>query len=370
MHPPTSSQVILLTGASGLIGGDALRWLELALEPSDTVVALTHTSHGLPSSSSLRLEVVRGDLTEPGLGLTYADYRDLQRQVTGILHCAATTRLSVDLHEAERTNVRGTGHLIELARGAPRLSRFAHVSTAYVAGRRTGSIREAELEHTCGFVNAYEWSKYEAERLVRASDIPWSVYRLSPVIGSAATGEVRAYNGVHQAIRFLACGIVTALPGCPDTLVDFISDEFAAAALHHLFVHFAPGSTYHVCAGAGKTLPLTQALDDIFGTLSRIQRRSVKPPLLVDEPSFERLRRCARSAAEPRASRAWEAMACYTPQLLFPKVFDCSQTEAVLAPAGIEPPPLGDFLARIFERCARSSWGRRANVRDAAVAIA
>ena len=49
-----------------------------------------------------------------------------------------------------------------------------HVSTAYVAGRRTGEIGEDDLSDRFGFENDYERTRYEAERLVRfaATDLP------------------------------------------------------------------------------------------------------------------------------------------------------------------------------------------------------
>ena len=43
---------------------------------------------------------------------------------------------------AEAVNVGGTAEVLRLAQACVRLRRFAHISTAYVAGTRTGRILE------------------------------------------------------------------------------------------------------------------------------------------------------------------------------------------------------------------------------------
>ena len=60
-------------------------------------------------------------------------------------------------------------------------------------------VAEDELEEGQNFRNAYEESKYQAERLVRraASFIPVSVFRPASVVGDSRTGEIDRFEGPY-----------------------------------------------------------------------------------------------------------------------------------------------------------------------------
>ena len=68
--------------------------------------------------------------------------------------------------EPRGTNVDGTRRLLELCVGIG-IRDLHHVSTAFVCGERVGSVLESDLDSEGHFHNDYEWSKCEAERLVR-----------------------------------------------------------------------------------------------------------------------------------------------------------------------------------------------------------
>jgi nucleoside-diphosphate-sugar epimerase len=127
-----------------------------------------------------------------------------------VWHSAASLRYE-DRHKAEifTTNVGGTRTVIDLTRrsGAHTLN---HISTAYVAGRMTGRIRE-EIhpgEHPTN--NLYELSKIEGECLVSAarSDFAVRILRPSIVIGHsktyAATNLTGMYGFIRELLRFEA----------------------------------------------------------------------------------------------------------------------------------------------------------------------
>jgi hypothetical protein len=40
--------------------------------------------------------------------------------------------------------------------------------------------------------------------------------------------------------------------------------------------------------------------------------------------------------------------------------FDTSNAERLLRPAGVTPPPVLDYLDRLFTYCVASEWGRKA----------
>src|SRR5213075_942009 len=87
-------------------------------------------------------------------------------RVTHVLHCAAAVSFDQTYSEARATNVDGTLSVLEMAERMPRLERLVHVSTAYVAGKATGTFGEDDLQLGQGFRNSYELSKHTAEILV------------------------------------------------------------------------------------------------------------------------------------------------------------------------------------------------------------
>ena len=121
--------------------------------------------------------------------------------MTHIVHSAAELRFDGALDEMRRINVEGVRHLLELARAAHEhhgIARYAHVSTAYVAGGRTGDVAEADLTNEHGFSNTYEQTKYEGEMLVRRA--------LQPTRAELESATKR----VHALVRAFVDGVVQA----------------------------------------------------------------------------------------------------------------------------------------------------------------
>ncbi|MGW0673305.1 SDR family oxidoreductase [Streptomyces sp. NPDC002746] len=175
---------VALTGATGFLGLRLLRRL-LGTHHSVTVLAhagsadalrritrffeLTGSPEAFTDELPGRLRVVETDLAQPRLGLSGRAFQKLADGLGTIWHSAGSINLEGDLPELRRINVEGTRHVLELAAAGRRAPQVRHVSTAFVAGaRRDGVAYEDELDDSCGFENAYERSKYEAELLVHA----------------------------------------------------------------------------------------------------------------------------------------------------------------------------------------------------------
>ena len=145
---------VLLTGATGFIGTQIAR--QLLKDDQVTVLALVRAADNEGTMRKLarewwdwpeliealnnRVEAVCGDVCQPNLGLTEEAYNDLAKRITHVIHTAADWRL-LPLEELRKTNVQGTSNILELAKKANLdhgLRRFSHISTAYVAGGRTG----------------------------------------------------------------------------------------------------------------------------------------------------------------------------------------------------------------------------------------
>ncbi len=210
----------LVSGATGFVGGALV--LELLRVTGEPIVCIVRGSaqdprqrlltalasaaevYGLPSGlvadNHARIHVSVGDITGPVDAITLPD------MVIGeVWHSAASLRYEdTDRDEILTTNVGGTRTILELTRrvGARTLN---HISTAYVAGRMTGRIRE-EIhpgEHPTN--NLYELSKIEAERLVTAASGDFAVRILRPsiVIGHSRTYAATNFTGMYGFIREL-----------------------------------------------------------------------------------------------------------------------------------------------------------------------
>lgn len=344
------AHVVLLTGATGAIGQSVLPEL---MRRSDVarVYVLQHRDRVTPLGD---VRVVTGDVTRgPHLGLSEAAVDELTSHVTAVVHAAADTRFGVPTDVACRTNVAGTANVLGLAARCRRLDRFVALSTTHVAGRRTGRIRESELQHDEGFVNEYEASKYAAEVDLRSrmEDLPVAVCRISTAIGDSSDGTIARTGAIHHAVRLMYAGLAPMIPGDEQSPVDFVAVDHVARAVTCLATDgFEAGRTWHLCAGsdtirAGELLDLT--MECFLQYRPAWRRRAIERPAVVDLPTFELFCQSAEQAGTPTLRAAAAVMAAFAPQLAFPKQFDDTVCRAVLTAAGIVAPPARETWTRV-----------------------
>lgn len=351
----TTSRRILLTGATGSFGRYIARELVARgcevfllargrddLAPTQRVLAALELN-----GSSARVHVVRGDLSEPGLGLEASDRRVLRTRLDGVIHAAATTAFGLPLGVARRVNVGGLRNVLTLARQADRLAGFAYVSTAFVAGKRVGPIAESELAHDAGFVTSYERSKYEAELLIRGSaeSFPFTVFRPSVVVGSRREAETRP-NGLHFTLSLVRAGLLPLLPATEDTRIDLIDARDAASALVRVFLESGSAGTYHLAGG------------DRAPELNELMRAAGAPAVrFADEEAFEReLERLGRD--HPKAAASYDRLAKFIGIVAYAKTFETSAAEAALGGSVSCRDPLAAVDA-LFRPPRRRLRGRR-----------
>ena len=201
----------LVTGFPGFIGRRLVASL-LDADPKATVVALVEprmlqTATAVAEAiDSRRIELVGGDITDRRLGLAADDYKRLTKRTRRVFHLAAIYDLAVPLEVAQRVNVDGTGNVLDFCKAAKNLERLAYVSTAYVAGTRTGVVYEHELVMGQGFKNHYESTKFQAEVWVRQEleRVPTTILRPAIVVGDSRTGETEKFDGPYYVLRALS----------------------------------------------------------------------------------------------------------------------------------------------------------------------
>jgi nucleoside-diphosphate-sugar epimerase len=348
--------MLFLTGATGLLGGAVLSRM-LRADPALRVAVLVRDPARWRGID--RVTPVAGDLCAPGLGMA-ADVRAaLAREVDLVLHAAADVVFSRPLAVARATNVEGTRRVLELAHAWPRVERVVYVSTAFVAGRRTGSIAEAEEDGAAGWVNAYEQSKWEAERLVRAATRPWVIVRPSTVVcDDPGGGAVTQYNAVHHAVRLLHRGLVPMIPSAPapGAAVDLVPADYVAGAIAALAVREGlAGRTFHLCAGAG-ALAVGELLQSTWGVFARDaawRRKALPQPVLADRATYALLERAIDLTGDEPLRRALRGLSHFAPQLALPKRFETAGADALRdAPA----PPVSAYWARVVEHLLAVRW--------------
>lgn len=174
----------LLTGATGLLGNYLLRDLLRSGVPIAVVARASRRMTARQRIENLlrdweenlgeslpRPVVLQGDIVEPDLGLDGCSLRWLAEHCSGIIHNAASLSFIATSQDGEpyRSNVEGTRHVLELARSLE-VREFHHVSTAYIAGLRSGVVYEHEVDVGQELCNDYERSKLTAELMVHAAE--------------------------------------------------------------------------------------------------------------------------------------------------------------------------------------------------------
>ena len=156
--------------------------------------------------------------------------------------------------ELRKTNLQGTGmcwNWRSAAHADHGLARLSHVSTAYVAGGRTGPVPEDALTDAYGFSCAYEFSKYEGERLVQAAkaSLPVSVFRPGMIVGDSATGEIKTFNTVYFPLRLYLNRQLWVVPGSHTQRLNLVPVDYVADATVRLTLEpEAAGLNFHLTA--------------------------------------------------------------------------------------------------------------------------
>ena len=361
LHTKHAEGLVLVTGATGLLGSMALQQWASEKRPPKVAVLVRDplrwrrlaAEMGLPAGNTV---VLQGDVTERGLGLTRETRSWLAGRATAFVHLAADTTFSRPLDDARLVNREGTRHLLEIAAHCPHVHRFALVSTAFVAGRRTGRVYECEADTSSGFVNAYEQSKAEAEALVRASRTDCVILRSSTVACDDARGGVTQRNAVHRALRLFHDGLAAMIPGVAAAELDAVPADYVVNGITRIALRDGvDGQTVHLCAGAG-SMPLDELLDDSYARWARDvswRKRDIARPTLADLETWELFARTVEETGHPRLRRVTQALSHFLPQLALPKQFDTTRADALL---GERAPPVREYWGRMIDHLQATAW--------------
>jgi nucleoside-diphosphate-sugar epimerase len=356
------ADAILVTGASGQLGQRLIRrLLERAGGP---VLAWLHAADEAEFedkrarfSPASRLRFAWGDLRSPD-PFARVDPSGLAT----ILHAAAVTRFNVEREVAEAVNVEGTAKLVAFARRCPGLERLALLSSVYASGLARGAIAETPLGGTEGFANHYEWSKWRSEQLLLdgSRDLPWQVFRVATAIADDEAGRVSHQNAFHNTLKLLFYGLLSVVPGEPDTPLYFVTAEFAAASIDELVRSGDAGAIYHVCHSAAESLTLGQLVDLAFERFEReedFKRRRILRPLFCDAETFDLLAEGVDSFGGAVVNQGLGSVRPFARQLFAAK--SIANERLVAALERYAAPNAKELVERTCEFLVRTRWGRR-----------
>ncbi len=170
-----SDRHLMVTGTTGFLGKvyasmllrhhPDIGGLHLLIRPSGDTDAETRFEESLvrsPAFDPLReiygmgldefldetVEIVEGDITEQSLGLEDERARRLSDQLDLIVNCAGLTNFNPNLEHALSINTLSQRRILDFCRLADDPAKYLHVSTAFVAGNRSGRIPEKLPDET------------------------------------------------------------------------------------------------------------------------------------------------------------------------------------------------------------------------------
>jgi nucleoside-diphosphate-sugar epimerase len=270
--------VVLLTGATGFIGGATLAQLLrsypdchvlLLVRAATEADAFARVQHSVgrfiePAMGNLRsCSVICGDLTD---FQTFANLRlhgtMRLEDVTHVLHLASNTSFR-SVRGVRHTNILGALALAHRMRRVPELKRFLYVGTACICGEESDRIVHEDDYPRYGAKHIVEYtnSKAECEMLLDATapEMPLIVARPSVVVGHTKLGclpsaSVFWFYRTADLLRRLTCPLDTYNDVVP---VDYVAD----ALLHLLFKPELRYRRYHISAGEQSSVTCHEIAD-------------------------------------------------------------------------------------------------------------
>jgi len=351
---------ILLTGITGAVGG----WIAAeALSRGHRILAIIRGGDAADAmvrigqavgiagvrNAADGVEAIKGDICEDSFGVT--DETKLNG-VSMIFHCAASIEFSDNNSEHNlKTNVEGTKNALDLA--AKLKVPVCYISTAYIAGKRHGIVKENETGIGQAFNNVYEQTKCQAETLVhrwaKETGLAAFIFRPSIVIGDSKAGRIATFNGIYNTLAFLDTigpairNEEIRVVGQADITKNLIPVDYLAQAIWHI-IDIGPAGTYHITNPCPLTL---EQLRDIYSNLFGFNAR------LVTEEEFHR-RKPTRTELLYRKINL-----LYAPYMAGEPVFDRKNTDSVLKYTDLKMPAIDTAYFNRLVNYARSvRWGK------------
>jgi thioester reductase-like protein len=360
---------VLITGADGYLGRRlARKYLESTSDRILLWVRATDENEFRAKKENLARQM---DDREDRVSYHFGDlvnedpFESLDpREINRVIHSAAVTRFNVDPDTARKVNIEGAEKILRFANRCPSLEAFGLLSTVYASGLRSGAIEEISLDGNAGFANHYESSKWSSETslLSEYDHLPWRVLRVATVIADSDDGQVSQYNAFHNTLKLFYYGLLSLVPGKPDTPVYFVTGDFATSAIFDLMNSSRSKTIYHVAHTEEESLSLGKLIDLAFETFDRdgdFQARRVLKPLYSDAESFDLLVDGISAFGGGIVNQAVSSVAPFGKQLFVRK--QIQNRNLVAALDNYHAPDAQELIRNTCDYLVRTKWGRSAD---------
>ncbi|CAG8961526.1 hypothetical protein HYFRA_00013943 [Hymenoscyphus fraxineus] len=289
--PPTPPKnllpsTILITGGTGFLGKLVIEALfrRQSEFPFDRIVLLTRGKRGQDPQARFRntvatspcfsnlspswmdqIQIVEGDVAKDNCGMRPELYREVCRDVTHIIHCAASIKFDNPIKDAMESNIGGAVNVCLLANQCKRLERLLMTSTAYVTPHtrnpigeelaplplpvdklkqiiNEGKISESEILKLTGHENTYTLTKCMAEHYIDewSKTLPITIVRPSIISASRKfpfPGWIDSPAAFAGLVIGLSSGMLKVLDGSRSVKLDVVPvDDVAAEIINQTFV--------------------------------------------------------------------------------------------------------------------------------------
>ncbi|HVY70495.1 MAG TPA: complex I NDUFA9 subunit family protein [Verrucomicrobiae bacterium] len=156
----TTQMNVLITGASGFVGGEVLRELHREGHAIRALVRSPESAGARKPREMFNTELRAGDVLTPASLVTAFSGADAVIHLVGIIS-------EIGARTYENIHTRGTENVVRAAKAAG-VSRYVHMSAL---GTRPKAA------------SRYHQSKWAAEEIVRASGLAWTIFRPSIIYG-------------------------------------------------------------------------------------------------------------------------------------------------------------------------------------------
>lgn len=249
----SSPKAILLTGATGFLGGSLLAAL---LEQTSAVIfclvrattletAFVRIRENLAEQAlwkenlARRIVPVLGDLSKPHLGLCDEDFATITHEVDTIYHNGAWVNFTYPYSALKQVNVIATEEILRIA-SLVRIKPVHFVSTISVCFSKAykGKVVKEDEPLRAGddLLMGYAQTKWVCERLLsqaRDRGMPVCIYRPGRIMGHSVTGYSNTQDLICRMLKqVVQMGSAPTLTGAVDmTPVDFVSRALVQLSL-------------------------------------------------------------------------------------------------------------------------------------------
>ncbi|CAK5265953.1 unnamed protein product [Mycena citricolor] len=253
---PADGDVVLITGSTGGLGSHLLAVLVGAASVRQIYAFNRHSPRASSSErqreafrdrgfneallASEKIVYLEGSTWEENLGLGRDIYEQLCCSVSVIIHNAWTLDFNKSLVSFE-PHIRGTRNLVDLAIGSGN-ARFLFTSSIASAKSWDPKLgpfpEEVQLDASIAVGNGYGEGKYVSERIIHASGLDATSFRIGQVCGSQSNGAWATTDWVPALVKSSIA--LRCLPSDPDGTNAWISPEAVAESIVELALRVEP----------------------------------------------------------------------------------------------------------------------------------